>query len=233
MVFEITPTQDTIAVAMKLFSDRLYARIASNTTLCDKELKSLNKKCVVDVLNNLFQKKSLRTKKPAFPVPFYGEIIDNWCKGVRKNHRLYTQCPNQPINNENYCHVCLKQAANNSDNLPNCGDIYHRKELWNENLNYRPDGMKKEVPYANILAKLEISWDEAEREVSELGWPCIPNCHKIINKPRRGRPAKTKTKITVSDSEDDQPKKKRGRPKKETKKEMTDEELISALCGEI
>ena len=231
MVFEITLSHDTITKSMKAFSESLYARIASNPALCDEELKSLYKKCVVDVLNNLFKKKPSRTKKPSFPVPFYGEIIDDWCKGVRKNHRLYTQCTNKPNNNEDYCHVCSKQAANNSDSLPNCGNIYHRKELWSENLYYKPDGMKKEIPYANIIDKLQISWSAAENEASELGWGHIPDCHKTIRKARRGRPAKTK--VAVSDSEDEQPKRKRGRPKKDKKKVMSDEELIAALCGEI
>ena len=49
-----------------------------------------------------------------------------------------------------------------------------------------------------------------------------------IRKVRRGRP---KTKIVVEDSDDECPKRGRGRPKKEPAKELTDEELIAQFMS--
>ena len=88
--------------------------------------------------------------------------------------------------------------------------------------------MKKELPYANIMVKLDISRKAVNEIVAKLGWGEIPECHFVEKKIRRGRP---KTKVAVSDSdEEDKPKKKRGRPKKEVKGEPTDEELLAALA---
>ena len=87
--------------------------------------------------------------------------------------------------------------------------------------------MKPEIPYANVMAKLNISISEAQEAVESLGWQPIPNCHLIEKKIRRGRP---KTKIAVEDSDDETPKK-RGRPRKQPKPEVTDEELIAQFMA--
>ena len=88
--------------------------------------------------------------------------------------------------------------------------------------------MKREVPYANVMSKLNITINEAQEAVESLGWQPIPECHLIEKKVRRGRP---KTKVAVEDSDDEQPKRKRGRPKKEVKAEMTEEELIAQFMA--
>ena len=84
--------------------------------------------------------------------------------------------------------------------------------------------MKQEIPYANIMKKLNINISDAQEEVEKMGWTPIPGCPLVEKKVRRGRP---KTKIVVEDSDDDEPKKKRGRPKKIKKDEPTDDELIA------
>ena len=53
------------------------------------------------------------------------------------------------------------------------------------------------------------------------------NYHLEKKKVRRGRPAKNK--VAVEDSDDDTPKRKRGRPKKAPKKEPTNDELIALM----
>ena len=185
-----------------------------------------------DLLNDIkTQKVSKKSvpKKPTIPVPFYGHVEEGWCKGVRKNHKLYTQCTKSPQTGEKYCKVCGRQAKNNATMKPNCGNIEERKNMWDGHLNYQPDGMPKEIPYANLMKKLEITRKQVENEVNKLGWDNIPECHFIEKKVKRGRPSKTI--IAVSDSDEDVPKRKRGRPKKEKQSEPTDEELIAALCG--
>ena len=168
------------------------------------------------------------TKKPKIPIPFYGIVEDNWCYGIKKNHGLYTQCCKPRPNDGDYCNVCMRQAMNNANGKPNCGDIRTRAEQWSNELKYRPPGMKKEIPYANVMSKLNIMINEAQEVVESLGWQPIPECHLIEKKARRGRP---KTKVAVEDSDDEEPKKKRGRPKKQLVAKMTDDELIAQFMA--
>lgn len=173
--------------------------------------------------------KKRHKKKPSIPIPFYGHIEESWCNGVRKNHGLYTQCTNKQETNCQYCSVCNKQANNNASKKPNCGDIFTRKQQWTEQLTYQPDGMKREIPYGNLMEKLNISLEKANNECRLLGWGDIPNCHLETRKAKRGRP---KTKIAV-ESDDEKTPKKRGRPKKIKKGEPTDDELIAYLLEQM
>jgi hypothetical protein len=171
--------------------------------------------------------KNKQKNKPKIPIPFYGIVENNWCCGIKKNHGLYTQCSKARPGDGDYCKICSRQAMNNADGKPNCGDIRDRQNQWSEKLNYKPPGMKPEIPYANVMAKLNISINDAQEVVESLGWQPIPNCHLIKKKVRRGRP---KTKIAVEDSDDEEPKK-RGRPRKQPKPEVTDEELIAQFMA--
>ena len=189
-----------------------------------------NKTISDSIQNKKKQKtKTLHKKKPSIPIPFYGHIEESWCKGVRKNHGLYTQCTNKPETNCQYCSVCNKQASNNASKKPNCGDIFTRQQQWTEQLTYQPDGMKREIPYGNLMEKLNISLEKANKECRLLGWKDIPNCHLEVRKAKRGRP---KTKIAV-ESDDEKTPKKRGRPKKIKKGEPTDDELIAILLEQM
>jgi|TARA_B000000475_G_scaffold268375_1_gene260726 hypothetical protein len=216
---------------LRSFADKLWESLLRK----DSDIKSIQPiyyKSVDDLLIINSQKtspkkekaKKNKKKKPSIPIPFYGHIETNWCRGVKKNHGLYTQCVKAKPEDCDYCVVCMRQAQNNADGKPNCGNINERASVWNENLDYKPPGMKQEIPYANIVKKLNISISDAQEEVEKMGWSPIPECHLIEKKVRRGRP---KTKIVVEDSDDDEPKKKRGRPKKEKKNEPTDDELIA------
>ena len=164
------------------------------------------------------------TKKPKIPLPFYGFVNKDWCCGIKKNHGLYTQCPKQRPNNEKYCEVCMRQVKNNANGKPNCGEINERLEQWNTELDYKPPGMKREVPYANILNKLEIDIEYAQAEVEKMGWPEIPECHLKEKKVRRGRP---KSMVLYSEEP-----RSRGRPKKVILPEKTDAELIASFMSQ-
>lgn len=168
-------------------------------------------------------KKQKSKPKPTISIPFYGFVEDSWCCGIKKNHGLYTQCPKARPENGIYCAVCMKQASNNANGKPNCGDIRDRAQAWSDNLDYKPAGMKKEIPYANVMNKLNIDINTANEITEKLGWGAIPNCHLTEKKVKRGRP---KTKIVVEDSDDEEPKK-RGRPRKKKQSEPTNEELIA------
>ncbi len=169
-------------------------------------------------------KQITKKKKPNIPIPFYGHVQEGWCCGIKKNHGLYTQCMKAKPKDGVYCKVCARQAMNNANGKPNCGDIRERAEQWNDKLDYKPPGMKREIPYANVMVKLNIDLTDAQAIVEDLGWQPIPTCHLTEKKARRGRP---KTKIVVEDSDDEMPKKKRGRPRKQKKRELTNDELIA------
>jgi len=216
---------------LQTFANKLWDTMVSHDVKV-VDIKNIYDKSVNDLLgdNSIKQKTKQKAKqktkqqKPKIPIPFYGYIEKDWCCGVKKNHGLYTQCTKPKPKDCQYCKICSRQAMNNANGKPNCGDIIERAEQWNEKLDYKPPGMKKEIPYANVMKKLNISNNDAQEVVENLGWGPIPECHLIEKKARRGRP---KTKIVVEDSDDEMPKKKRGRPRKEIQNEPTDEELIA------
>jgi hypothetical protein len=218
---------DTTLNVLRSFADKLWLSLI-NTDVDIKNIQSIYDKSVDNLLpsRKTTSKKttSNKKKKPSIPLPIYGHIEEGWCCGIKKNHGLYTQCVKAKPDNCDYCVVCSRQATNNADGKPNCGNISERASVWNENLDYKPPGMKQEIPYANIMKKLNINISDAQEEVEKMGWTPIPECHLVEKKVRRGRP---KTKIVVEDSDDDEPKKKRGRPKKIKKDEPTDDELIA------
>ena len=150
----------------------------------DKILKKLTEK-----------KKPVVVEAPKIPIPFCGHIEKSWCCGVRKNHRLYTQCNKAPLPGEDYCRVCKKQADNRADGKPKFGTIMERLNTWNDKkLCYQPDGEKVEVPYHTVMAKMSITRELAERETNRLGWGNIPEIHFTAKKKGRGRPKKNKNK---------------------------------------
>ena len=229
----ITPTE--LNPILRLFAEKLWSEFIKNKKAGTNDITNMASE-YWNVVNSLIgekktvdnNKKRTKAKKPKIPVPFYGTVEDGWCCGIKKNHGLYTQCCKPRPKDGDYCKVCARQAQNNADGKPNCGDIRERAQQWTTDLKYRPPGMKQEIPYANVMSKLNITTNEAQEAVESLGWEPIPNCHLVEKKVRRGRP---KTKVAVEDSDDETPKKKRGRPKKQPKKEITDEELIAQFMA--
>jgi len=46
---------------------------------------------------------------PSMSLPFCGVVMDGWCKGIRSNHELFTQCTMVPKGGS-YCATCAGQA---------------------------------------------------------------------------------------------------------------------------
>ena len=67
-------------------------------------------------------KKPLVVEAPKIPIPFCGHIEKSWCCGVKKNHRLYTQCTKAPLTVKIIVR-CKKQAENRADGKPKFGTI--------------------------------------------------------------------------------------------------------------
>jgi len=215
----LNPTVDNV---LRQFANKLWNNMIHQDNNVEN-IKELYYSSVNNLLGEKSKKDNNKKKKPSIPIPFYGHVETGWCCGVKKNHGLYTQCMKPKPNNSDYCKVCARQAMNNANGKPNCGDIRERAEQWSDNLDYKPPGMKQEIPYANVVSKLNIDITDAQTIVESLGWQPIPNCHLTEKKAKRGRP---KTKIVVEDSDDETPKK-RGRPRKEKKRELTNDELIA------
>ena len=146
------------------------------------------------------------SRRPRIPLPFCGEIMAEWCHGVRLNHGLYSQCTMTQAKGSVYCKTCLGQCERNSTNEPTYGTIEARAKAGDS---YQDPKGKKIVNYEKVLKKLNITKEEANRAAEELGWT-IPESVYEIKERKKGRPAKNKTPS--------EPKKKRGRgrPRKTT-----------------
>lgn len=155
-------------------------------------------------------------RKKSIPVPFSGVKCSRWCEGIRLNHGLYTQCSNdkeKEIEGHWVCSTCEKQILKNSNRMPTYGYIDDRIMKGKD---FRDPKGKEPVNYGNIMEKLNITREEAEREAASQGI-IIPEDQFEVKKARRGRPRRDTSAVDTSGSEDEKPKseKKRGRPKKE------------------
>ena len=143
---------------------------------------------------------------PCMALPFCGVVMDDWCKGIRPNHELFTQCTMAPKKGGVYCATCCGQAEANETDKPTHGDIRDRKAGGEE---WRSPAGKQPVNYGNVMAKRKIDKDAAIAEATAFGWE-IPEAQFEVKSRKAGRPKSPST----SDTEDEAPKKKRGRPSK-------------------
>ena len=190
----------------------------------------------VEIKENTSIKKGSK-KKSSINMPFCGVINGECCYGIRLNHQLYTQCVNEISDHTGVhpvCSTCSKQRVNNSNGEPTYGYITKRLE---EGEKFRVKG-KEPVNYGNVMEKLNISREDAEKAARELGWT-IPESQFEVKKATRGRPKKdTTTTDTASETSEVEPtveKKQRGRPKKEKKvvSSNTGDDIIAALVENV
>ena len=160
---------------------------------------------------------------PAFPLPFCGQAVENWCLGLRLNHGLHSQCTMERLAGGDYCKTCQKQCDKNASGKPTYGCVADRMAC--PILEYRdPKAHKQTLPFANVMTKLNITREAAEAEALKFGLT-IPEEHFVERASRRGRHKKdASASDTDSESGDSKPKK-RGRPKKEKK-------VIAASVGD-
>ena len=148
-------------------------------------------------------------------LPWCGFVIEECCRGLKLNNGLHTQC-NRSRGEKDYCMSCVKLMEKNGGSLP-YGSVDDRLKC--DILDYIDPKGKATIPFANVMKKLNISKEEALKEAEKLGWT-IPECHFEEKKGKRGRPSKAKdtsAEDTASECSEGE-KKKRGRPKKKTKK---------------
>jgi hypothetical protein len=160
--------------------------------------------------------------KPEILLPFCGVIEESWCKGIRYNHGLHTQCTNGPASGGKYCATCAKSATNSASGKPTYGDISDRME--GELLAFRDPKGKQTQCYANVAAKMGLDMEKAKAEAEKFGWT-IPEDQLTVKVVKRGRPAKKAPKVVKA-------KGKRGRPAKVVKTTNSMDEQIAQLVAE-
>jgi len=134
-------------------------------------------------------------KKPEMVIPFCGEVEESWCKAVRFNHGLHTQCTNGPCSDKEYCKTCQKGADNSASSKPTYGDIRDRAKTGS--LEYRDPKGKLTTCYANVAKKQGLDLTRAQEIATAFGWT-IPAEQLIETATKRGRPASaTEKKKTV------------------------------------
>ena len=178
----------------------------------------------------------VKRQTPAFPLPWTGEVVEYWCKGLRLNQGLHTQCCMEPLSGGLYCKTCQKQADASSTGVPTYGNTDMRMACGL--MEYRdPKDKKQSVPYATIMKKLNISADDARGEALRFGLT-IPEEQFQERKLSRGRPKKdasaSDTDSSTSSTSSKKEKKSRGRPKKQEKVVETNEgdDLIAQLVSQ-
>ena len=143
-----------------------------------------------------------RVAKPSMLIPFCGEIVEGWCKAVRLNHGLHTQCTNG-VDDEEYCSTCSKHAEHSATSKPPYGDIRDRAKFG---VDYRDPSGRQTTPYANVAAKMKLDVAKAKVEAAKFGWS-IPEEQLVLKERKRGRPKSTKS-AAVSDTSSEGSKKK-------------------------
>jgi len=141
---------------------------------------------------------------PAYPIPFVGTVQEDWCKAVKTNHGLMTQCT-MPAVSGDWCKTCAKQAEANETKEPALGSIMSRvgKDDW-----VAANG-KAPVPYHKVVAKLNLaeSKDQIIEEAAKFGVtlteemftaPAVENKAEA----KRGRPKKDKPTVSAAEGDD-------------------------------
>ena len=140
-----------------------------------------------------------RHKKPSVPLPWTGVVVECWCRGLRPNHGLISQCT-QEAKSDGLCGTCLKQS--HAKGKPKCGTVDLRMTADEKGEIYKnPETGKPAVKYGTVMAKLNIDRKTAETEAAKLGIT-IPESEFEVEIKKQGRPRK-EAKPTVVTSGDD------------------------------
>jgi len=171
--------------------------------------------------------KKQKTLKPAFPLPYNGEFIDNCCQGLSKNNGLYTQCcreatPHSSVDNR-WCKKC-KVSAENNNGVPEFGTIQMRLAVGI--MEYKDPNGKAPTPYVKVMKKYGLTEEQVCEEAGKFNIIVDPLHFVSTEEVKKGRPAKEKKEKTSGG-------KQKGRPKKVQKvveiSENETEDLFSSL----
>ena len=163
--------------------------------------------------------------KPAFPLPYNGEINEACCYALRQNNGLYTQCQAIRKGETPFCKACQALADKSEDNVPEYGTIQQRKAV--EIFEYVDPKGRKPVAYTKVMKKFKVTMDQVNEEAGKFNIE-IHDMHFVEpeTESKRGRPKTAK--------EPKEPKGAKGRPKKAKKVleiEGESEDLFASLVA--
>ncbi len=153
------------------------------------------------------EKKNVSVQKPTFPLPYNGEMNNEWCFALRQNNGLYTQCTGPRRGESNFCKGCASQMQKTGAEVPEYGTIEMRKAVGI--FEYVDPKGRKPVAYTKVMKKYKLTEEQVLDEARKLNMVINPEHFASPEETKRGRP-KTVEK---------EPKEKgtRGRPKKSKK----------------
>ena len=164
--------------------------------------------------------------KPAFPLPYNGELEANCCQALRQNNGLYTQCQSSRKGESDFCKACIVLAGKSSDGVPEYGTISQRQAVGI--FEYVDPKGRKPVAYVKVMKKYKVSEEQVLLEAGKFGINLDRGHFEMQVESRRGRP---KSNVAAKAS---QPKGPKGRPKK-TKKVLSiegdEEDLFASLVA--
>ena len=146
--------------------------------------------------------------KPAFPLPYNGEINEACCNALRQNNGLYTQCQAIRKGENPFCKACQALADKSEDNVPEYGTIQQRQAV--DIFEYVDPKGRKPVAYTKVMKKFKVTMEEVNVEAGKFNIE-IHDMHFVEpeTESKRGRPKTAK--------EPKEPKGAKGRPKKAKK----------------
>jgi len=170
-------------------------------------------------LNEMCIKKKVKKEvKLKYAIPFPDVCIEGWCRGIKYNSGLFTQCMNKRCD-ELLCKGCRKEADNNESGLPTCGLVETRVEMGE---NFVDSKGRKPVHYTKYMEKNSITRSEVILEAAKIG--IVPDEKHFI------KPAEVDKRVKKE--------KKVGRPQKEEKIVETndifnDTEVETVICRSL
>ena len=151
------------------------------------------------------EKKHVKSEKkgPTILLPYCGVTCEAWCKAVKFNSGLMTQCTKTPENQEEYCKMCAK-TMDATTGKPKFGSMHDRdKEGWTD-----PSG-KSPLRYVTVMPKIKldgvpVTEEQVKEEVIKMGWT-MPDKEwmKEDADKQRGRPKKSKPMTSSGSVGDD------------------------------
>jgi hypothetical protein len=126
--------------------------------------------------------------KSAFPLPWTGKVVEDWCDGLRPNSGMLSQCCQAP-KSDGLCSTCFKQKQ--TTGRVKCGTVQDRLAADAEGVVYKnPETGKVPVTFAKAIMgnkKNEITKEMAIEEAAKFGL-VIPESEFEVAEKRKGRP---------------------------------------------
>ena len=147
------------------------------------------------------KKKTGKYVKPQHALPWTGVVVNTWCKGLRPNGGMLSQCIMAP-KSDGFCATCFKQFK--SDGKTKCGTVDDRLAADAAGKDYKnPETGKTAVSFGVFIAKQKIKREDAVAEAAKFGIE-IAESHFEVPQKRKGRPPSekpmTKGEMAINDA---------------------------------